>query len=535
MICSVLLASDSVSMKNPLAWRICFEKLLLPLLDSVANFPLTTVPTSPSSSASASPAYDIAVKAASLLFQVFLHHLDTLLLSPDFTVLWLRLLGSIHKHTHSSVSGSGESRAAVHFIESLKNVLLVMQASGVWDDVQQRSGQDVWALTTQSIDQFKPEWRDELKECLGGRSATRYASSAVALSAPLPMSHRSASAASDELSGEVSVTAFLRQQPAAAPALEAAPAAPFTNGDKTSADRQSASVNGTAHPAQSHVASAQVPATAHPAWGSAVSCCRCPFCLSGHYAVPDAGSIATLCAATPCLPIRHRHSSSSTHLAICCLSCAIRYVISASRASCCPVSRYFRSVIVPSHSSTRRHCAFALRLASSSSTLYLPSCSSSGRRSAAAVGASSHSRCVCRALLCCRAFRHFSCWTGRLSACCQSTATIECTSCVGQRLVCCAASLYTGGDSLPGPFSSLAHVHYLSWAASALLCCDYRCCCTTSVPTGGCYAVYEWCLQWCDASCGDGACGQQQWSESDACTSDRCSSCAFRWGSGRVK
>ena len=250
-------------MKNPLAWRICFEKLLLPLLDCVAHLPPSAVYTSPSSahngdrshhSSQSGPAYDIGVKAASLLFQVFLHHLDTLLLSPDFTLFWLRLLGSIHQHTHNAASGSGESRTSVHFIESLKNVLLVMQASGVWDAVQQRSGQDVWTLTQQSIEHYKPEWRQELKDCLGARDASRESLSTPQMTATVSIDSRSASAAFDELNGEVSVAAFLRQQPAAAPALEAAPMPPLTNAALTAASIGNASShNGAAHPSQPYV------------------------------------------------------------------------------------------------------------------------------------------------------------------------------------------------------------------------------------------------------------------------------------------
>ena len=254
---SVLLASDSVPMRNALAWRICFEKLLLPLLDSVAKLPPTTTASS-NSNPFQGPAYDIGVKASSLLFQVFLHHLDTLLLSSDFPLLWLRLLGSIHSHTHHTAGGSGEGRAAVHFIESLKNVLLVMQAAGAWDSVQQRSGQDLWALTMQSIDSFKAEYKQELKECMGERSGGARDAMRGAPQLPpaaLSVDSRSVSAASEELNSDVSVASFLRQQPAAAVTLEGPPAtAPLTNGLHSLPSRYPVPANGISHSTQPYVA-----------------------------------------------------------------------------------------------------------------------------------------------------------------------------------------------------------------------------------------------------------------------------------------
>ena len=103
--------------------------------------------------------YDINLRASSLLFQTFLHHLDTLLLTPDFSVFWLKLLGAIQQRLGGGTGGPLHQ----HFLESLKNVLLVMRASDVFSEMKERTGQDLYELTMRIIDTFHPEWKEELR------------------------------------------------------------------------------------------------------------------------------------------------------------------------------------------------------------------------------------------------------------------------------------------------------------------------------------------------------------------------------------
>ena len=241
---SVLLASDSVDMHNPLAWRIALEKLLLPMMEAVAHFtadlsrPLSRSHSrepaavdaerserSSSPSPSAEAPFELQLRASSLLFHTFLHHVDTLLLTPDFSIFWLKLLGSIQARLHLSGASSPLQQ---HFVESLKNTLLVMRASGVFDEVHERTGQDLYELTMGVIDTFHPEWKDELTQCMwegrteddraresereGDRAQLREVGAAIASSTPIKDVLRSASDAAEELASPLSVSSFLSEQ-----------------------------------------------------------------------------------------------------------------------------------------------------------------------------------------------------------------------------------------------------------------------------------------------------------------------------------
>ena len=254
---TVLLAHDTVDMHNPLAWRICLEKLLLPMMEAVAQFPVDTpsrppprpspprnaddsaYPTRSTSSSSSSPLeeatpYDINLRASSLLFSTFLHHLDTLLLTPDFHIFWLKLLGAMQQRSHAMQGGggggAGNGAAGVtsssssplhqHFMEGLKNTLLVMRAEGAFDEVKERSGVELYQLTMGVIDTLHPDWQAELRECMReGRAEEedRGKSGQVAEVRGVPVTpqkvaERSASAAGEELSSPLSVSSFLSEQ-----------------------------------------------------------------------------------------------------------------------------------------------------------------------------------------------------------------------------------------------------------------------------------------------------------------------------------
>jgi brefeldin A-resistance guanine nucleotide exchange factor 1 len=129
------LLSAGVKIKSPKAWHLCFEKLLIPLLDLVAQFAPTI--------AQAKEGGDIRLKAATVVFQTFLHNLDTISALPDFHIFWLKFIGSMERH----MKGNAGQSVSVHFTEWLKNVLLVMHANGTFDLASKRSGQDLWALT----------------------------------------------------------------------------------------------------------------------------------------------------------------------------------------------------------------------------------------------------------------------------------------------------------------------------------------------------------------------------------------------------
>jgi hypothetical protein len=176
-----LLASGMSPDIPPLGWRLCFEKLLLPLLESVQKIPpemlpLPSLPSNAARTASKSGArgppeatptstpFDVRLKAATLVFQSFLHHLGPLTSLPDFPQFWLMFIGSMKRLMQGTSPGIGSAALDVHFTEGLRNLLLVMHSSGSFDAVTQRTGQNVLGLTWTVIDSFRPELSEQLKE-----------------------------------------------------------------------------------------------------------------------------------------------------------------------------------------------------------------------------------------------------------------------------------------------------------------------------------------------------------------------------------
>ena len=94
--------------------------------------------------------FDVRLRVATIVFRAFLHQLELLALLPDFHLFWLKFVGSLERYmkpdatTPTAVKPGPTAPAsslAMHFTESLKNVLLVMHASGVFAEASKRSGQ----------------------------------------------------------------------------------------------------------------------------------------------------------------------------------------------------------------------------------------------------------------------------------------------------------------------------------------------------------------------------------------------------------
>lgn len=180
---------------SPLGWKICFEQLLIPLLEGVQRYtpesstasskqPIADNKLTPTRASSSRvddptlPPYDLRLRAATLVFQTFLHHLSVLCENRDFHIFWLKFVGSMERHMQHSVD-SGRGALTLHFSESLKNLLLVMNADGVFAAVSERTGQNLLALTWAVIDSFRPDMRQQLQEHMtpvtttGSRARTR--------------------------------------------------------------------------------------------------------------------------------------------------------------------------------------------------------------------------------------------------------------------------------------------------------------------------------------------------------------------------
>lgn len=59
--------------------------------------PKAQVSVDPSSLAPKEEAFDIRLKGATVLFQTFLHNLETISLLPDFHIFWLKFIGSMER------------------------------------------------------------------------------------------------------------------------------------------------------------------------------------------------------------------------------------------------------------------------------------------------------------------------------------------------------------------------------------------------------------------------------------------------------
>lgn len=102
-------------------WEACFNKVLFPLLAKLLENidPRNTIRME-----------ETRMRASTLLCKVFLQHLTTLARLSTFTALWLTILDYMDKYMKSDKSD------LLHDVipESLKNMLLVMETTGLFKD-----------------------------------------------------------------------------------------------------------------------------------------------------------------------------------------------------------------------------------------------------------------------------------------------------------------------------------------------------------------------------------------------------------------
>ncbi|QRV74795.1 Sec7 guanine nucleotide exchange factor [Ceratobasidium sp. AG-Ba] len=104
------------------------------------------------------------LRASALLCRSFLHiqaHKE--LLGPETKTLWLKIIDLLHELMQSG----GRDQLAEAIPESLKNVVLVMNANGVLvppetPDAQSEAQQELWADTHAKIDSFLPGFMEDL-------------------------------------------------------------------------------------------------------------------------------------------------------------------------------------------------------------------------------------------------------------------------------------------------------------------------------------------------------------------------------------
>lgn len=188
------LLASGVVMKSPVIWKLVFETILLPQLTS--DHETTGIPPShiydvelPSSDVEGIAVEghdlvksegnvipprmdnseneveisdtDIRIKISNFLFQILLHKLQYLIKMPEFQVFWLKFIGTMEKFMLLSTDPQGP--LALHFTESLRNALLVMNTSGAFENLRDQVGIDLLELTLSVLGSFQPSLLKELE------------------------------------------------------------------------------------------------------------------------------------------------------------------------------------------------------------------------------------------------------------------------------------------------------------------------------------------------------------------------------------
>lgn len=151
-----LLAQDLQAL-TALEWEACFNKVLFPLLVKLME---NVNPYDPVGME------ETRMRGATLLCKVFLQHLNPLLSLPTFTALWMTILDFMEKYMRTE----GSDLLSEAIPESLKNMLLVMETAGVFQENGDEAGsmrQDgnygrLWNETWDRIGSFLPSLRKEV-------------------------------------------------------------------------------------------------------------------------------------------------------------------------------------------------------------------------------------------------------------------------------------------------------------------------------------------------------------------------------------
>lgn len=165
-----LLVHDLQTLTGP-EWAACFNRVLFPLLNQLLQ-PVTNVK-------DLAAMEETRMRAATVLSKVFLHHLTPLLSLETFSQLWLTILEYMDRYMNADKS----DLLAEAIPESLKNMLLVMESAGVF-----QNSPTLWGSTWERINRFLPGMKEELfkeKEAKEGRDSSNAAPQQAELPAPV--------------------------------------------------------------------------------------------------------------------------------------------------------------------------------------------------------------------------------------------------------------------------------------------------------------------------------------------------------------
>ena len=181
-----LLFSDLAALAS-FEWESAFTHVLFPMLS------LLLVKSQPGEK---NAMEETRTRAATLLGKVFLQHLGPLTSLQTFTALWMTILDYMEKF----IKAASSDLLADAVPESLKNMLLVMDATGIFFDENGQST-EVWRQTWERLETFLPKLMVDLfgkKDRSQGQSIVQPAAPAVVSPPPSVKSDSSASVASTQ-------------------------------------------------------------------------------------------------------------------------------------------------------------------------------------------------------------------------------------------------------------------------------------------------------------------------------------------------
>jgi brefeldin A-resistance guanine nucleotide exchange factor 1 len=174
MILQRALLLEHLKLVSPDGWSLIFEQVIFPLLNELLKG------SDNSDLMNKDNTEEIRMRASSILCKTFLQYLPTIVRSPDFKPLWLKILRFIEMY----MKAENSETLAEAITEALKNILLVMFASEIFrppdssllapisnvpnsnnNSIQSpldlNAQHELWDLSWKTIDKFCPQLRHD--------------------------------------------------------------------------------------------------------------------------------------------------------------------------------------------------------------------------------------------------------------------------------------------------------------------------------------------------------------------------------------
>ncbi|KAK4273663.1 hypothetical protein QN277_017009 [Acacia crassicarpa] len=137
-------------------WLECFDLVIFPVLDDLLEIAQVQ------SQKDYRNMEGTLILALKLLSKVFLQLFQDLSQSTVFTKLWLAVLGRMEKYMKVKIRGRRSEKLQELVPELLKNTLLVMKSGGILLQSSVLSGNSLWELTWQHVNNIVPTLQSEV-------------------------------------------------------------------------------------------------------------------------------------------------------------------------------------------------------------------------------------------------------------------------------------------------------------------------------------------------------------------------------------